>query len=190
MTLVWFWYHNFSVKVFLVMTTCIDPKELRSSQGTWDTPTSDSSSLRGSGPNSIASSSENLGYVGSSCLCTMAIISELLASPDSKDSSGQLGHVGQLSHPPRALVPHPVAQLPLLVSEKLQAPSPQPPTWRHLTGHPSQWEVWDTCEGPGWCCRVFLGEPLTVWHTAGGSKSVPLSDHTSSFRCPWGLGSW
>ena len=63
MTLVSQWYTNSPVKVFWVMTICIDPKEVRSSQALQGTPTVESPSLSGGGPDLVASSSKNPGGV-------------------------------------------------------------------------------------------------------------------------------
>ena len=82
-------YSNSPVKVFWVMTICIDPKEVRSSQTLWGTPAGESASLSGGVPNLVASGSKNPGGVGSNCLCTMAITPELTAPSGSETSSGQ-----------------------------------------------------------------------------------------------------
>ena len=86
----------------------------------------------------IASGSADLGGVSGNCLCVSTIPQKLMAVSDSEAPSGWLGYVGQFPTLPGALVLHPVAQPPLQDLGKSQAPHPQPPTWRHLTGHPSQ----------------------------------------------------
>ena len=166
------------------MIIYIDPREVRSSWAPWGIPTSESTSLRRGGPDSIASGSANPGGVNGNYLCESAITPELMAPSGSEASSGQLGYVGWLHTPSGTLVHHPVAQPPLQGLGKSQAPPLQPPTWRHLTGHLSQEEAQDTCECPEMCCRVFLGEPPIVWHTTGGPGPVPPSHCTSPLGCP------
>ena len=74
-----------------MMTICIDPKEVRSNWAPQGTPTSESTSLRGGGPDLVASGSENPGGVGGNCLYMMAITPKLTAPSCSKASLGQLG---------------------------------------------------------------------------------------------------
>ena len=73
------------------MATCIDPKELRSSQGPWGIPKDESASSRGGDSYSTASGSVNPSGAGGRHLHTMAITPKLLAPSCSKASSGQLG---------------------------------------------------------------------------------------------------
>ena len=71
------------------MTTCLNPKELRSSQAPWGIPKGEPASSRGGGPDLPTSGSMNPW--GGSHLHAMVINPKLPASSGGKASSGWLG---------------------------------------------------------------------------------------------------
>ena len=97
------------------MTICIDPKEVRSSQVSWGTPTGESKPWRVGGLDSVASGSENPGGVGGNHLCTMAITPKLTAPTGSEASLGWLWVCRVVTHSSWSPVFFP--QLPSLLSK-------------------------------------------------------------------------
>ena len=194
MTLASEWYSSSPAMLFLMMTICMEPREVKSSWATLAIPIGVSASSRGGGPDLTASSLSNPSGGGGICLHafrgTATIMPGSVASSGSEATSSHSGICRAVAHSSCSSRSFPSNMASSIGVGEATGSFPQPPAWRHPTGQPSPSGFQGICRGPGLHCRVCQGNPPTVQHIIAGPSPVPPSGLFLPCRCPWGPWVW